>query len=180
MQKVSVRTFVAIGIGAAIFFVLGRFLSIPVFANTTINLQYAILAFFAVLFGPLAGAMIGLIGHALIDFTMYGAWWSWIIASAVVGLVIGLMASKINVEDGEFGQKQIIYFNVVQIIANAIAWIVIAPVLDILIYSEPANKVFTQGAIAGLGNAVTTAIVGTLLLAAYSKTRVKPGSLDKN
>jgi len=84
------------------------------------------------------------------------------------------------VEDGEFGQKQIIYFNVVQIIANAIAWIVIAPVLDILIYSEPANKVFTQGAIAGLGNAVTTAIVGTLLLAAYSKTRVKPGSLDKN
>lgn len=42
---------VAIGIGAALFFVLGRFAAIPTpIPNVSIALQYAILAVFAVLF----------------------------------------------------------------------------------------------------------------------------------
>ena len=55
----------------------------------------------------------------------------------------------------------------------------IAPVLDILIYGEPANKVFVQGLAAGIANIVTTAIVGTILLFGYSKTRTKSNSLTK-
>ncbi|MDD3428935.1 MAG: ECF transporter S component, partial [Oscillospiraceae bacterium] len=40
MKKMSIKTVVAIGIGAAIFFVLGRFVSIPSpVPNTSINLQ---------------------------------------------------------------------------------------------------------------------------------------------
>ena len=67
MKKFSVKTVVAIGIGAALFFVLGK-IAIPSFvANTNISLQYAILAMFATLFGPIAGALIGFIGHTLID-----------------------------------------------------------------------------------------------------------------
>lgn len=180
MQKISVRTFVATGIGAALFFVLGRFAAIPVFANTTINLQYAVLGFFAVLYGPLAGALIGLIGHALIDFTSWGPWWSWIIASGVVGVVLGFFAGeKMNVEEGNFGAPQAIRFNIANVVANLAGWVVIAPVLDILIYQEPANKVFIQGLIAAAGNIITTAIVGTLLLFANSKTRTRKGSLDQ-
>ena len=54
MKKFSVKTVVAIGIGAALFFVLGK-IAIPSFvANTNISLQYAILAMFATLFGPIA------------------------------------------------------------------------------------------------------------------------------
>lgn len=179
MKTLSVKTFVAIGIGAALFFVLGRFASIPVFANTSVNIQYALLAFMAVVFGPVAGALIGLIGHALIDFTTYGPWWSWILTSAVVGLVIGFFGRKINVESGSFTQKDAISFNIANVIGNAIGWILIAPTLDILIYQEPANKVYTQGLIAGVANIVTTAVVGTLLLYAYSKTKTKKGSLDR-
>ena len=41
------------------------------------------------------------------------------------------------------------------------------------------SKVVTQGITAGILNAVTTGIVGTLLMLAYSKTRTKRGSLDK-
>ena len=64
---------VAIGIGAALFFVLGRFVAIPTpIPNTSINIQYAILAVFAVLYGPLVAALAGLIGHVLIDATGYG------------------------------------------------------------------------------------------------------------
>ena len=66
-----------------------------------------------------------------------------------------------------------------QIIGHAAAWIVVAPVLDILIYSEPVNKVFAQGAFAAVSNIVSTAIVGTILLAAYAKTRTGAGSLKK-
>lgn len=70
MKKFSVKTIVAIGIGAALFFVLGRFVSIPSpVPNTTINVQYGLLAFMSVIYGPLAGALMGLIGHALIDFS---------------------------------------------------------------------------------------------------------------
>ena len=59
-----------------------------------------------------------------------------------------------------------------------IGWGLIAPVLDILIYAEPANKVFTQGLVAGLWNIVAVGVIGTLLLIAYTKTRTQKGSLS--
>lgn len=55
MKKLSVKSVVAIGIGAALFFVLGK-ISIPTpVPNTYISLQYAVQAVFAMLFGPIAG-----------------------------------------------------------------------------------------------------------------------------
>lgn len=179
MKKVSVKTFVATGIGAALFFVIGRFLAIPVFANTTLNIQYAVLGFFATVFGPLAGVLIGLIGHTLIDYSTYGPWWSWIIASALVGLIFGLLTGRLNPDTGVFTKREAIHFNIANVVANGISWFIVAPILDILIYQEPANKVFTQGLIAGAANIITTGIVGTLLLFAYTKTRTPKGSLDK-
>ncbi len=61
-----------------------------------------------------------------------------------------------------------------------LAWGVIAPVLDILIYSEAANKVFAQGLVAGIANSITIAIAGTLLLVVYAKSQTKTGSLSKD
>jgi energy-coupling factor transport system substrate-specific component len=52
-------------------------------------------------------------------------------------------------------------------------------VLDILIYKEPANLVFAQGAIAAVMNSVSAGVIGTLLLVAYAATRTKKGSLSK-
>ena len=179
-KKSPVVTIVAIGIGTALFFVLGRFVAIPSpVPNTTISIQYGLLAFMAALFGPVAGILIAFIGHALIDFSYgWGIWWSWVIASGVAGLVMGLGAKKINVEKS-FGTKEIVTFNITQVIAHLIAWGIVAPVLDILIYSEPANKVFLQGLVGGLANIVTTAIVGTLLCVAYAAAKPKAGSLKK-
>ena len=56
---------------------------------------------------------------------------------------------------------------------------VVAPIGDIIIYSEPANKVFVQGISATLSNGLTIMIVGTLLLKAYADTKIKKGSLRK-
>ena len=134
----------------------------------------------AALFGPVAGLLIGLIGHALIDFSYgWGIWWSWVIASAVFGCLMGLVSRKLRLDEGEFGKKDIARFNLFQVVGHIAAWGLIAPLLDILIYAEPANKVFLQGLVGGIANIVTTAIVGTLLCIAYAAAKPRKGSLKE-
>ena len=113
MKKFSVKSIVAIGIGAALFFVLGRFVSIPSpVPNTNISVQYGLLAFLAVVYGPVTGALIGFIGHTLIDFGFgSGIWWSWVIASAVFGLLMGLSAKVLKMDEAQIGKKGLIKFN---------------------------------------------------------------------
>ncbi|MEM5199486.1 ECF transporter S component, partial [Enterococcus faecium] len=70
--------------------------------------------------------------------------------------------------------------NIFQAFGNIVVWGLIAPSLDILIYSEPASKVFTQGVFATVSNIVAVGIIGTLLMKAYASTRTKKGSLSKD
>lgn len=180
MQKFSVKTIVAIGIGAAIYFLLARFVAIPIFANTYLSFQYGVLGFFAAVYGPIAGLLIAFIGHALADFTGYGLWWSWIVTSALVGCASGFLMKGVNLAEGVFTGKHIARFSIGSILIHLVGWIGIAPTLDVLIYAEPANKVYFQGITAGISNGIITAVVGTLLLLAYAKTRTKTGSLNKD
>ena len=148
----SIKTVVAIGIGAALFFVLGRFVAIPSpVPNTNISLQYAVLGLLAAMYGPVAGGLIGFIGHTL----------------------------KLQVQEGDFGKGKVAVFTVANVIAHVVGWVVVAPVLDIVIYAEPANKVFAQGAFAAVSNTITGVVVGGLLILAYTKTIAKKGSLDQ-
>lgn len=181
-KGLSVKSVVAIGIGAAIYVILARFTSIPTgIPNTNIEIVYPFLALLATIYGPVVGFSVGFIGHALGDFLMYDqTWWSWVLATAVLGLIIGLYGMRLDLDNGVFTVKQMVGFNVVQIIANVISWLVIAPVGDILIYSEPQNKVFLQGATATITNSLAILILGTILLKAYAATKVKKGSLRKD
>lgn len=175
----SIKNIVAIGIGSAVFLVLGRFGSIPTgIPNTNLEVAYAFLALMSIIYGPVSGFLIGFIGHALKDMLFYGTpWFSWVIASAVVGLIVGLSYKFVDLEN--FNKKEILKFNFFQILGNVISWLIIAPTLDILIYSEPSNKVFIQGAFASISNILTIAIIGTSLVLIYSKSLVKKGSLSK-
>ena len=180
MQKFSVKTIVAIGIGAALFFVLHTYVAIPTpIPNTRISLDYPVLAVMSMLFGPVAGVLIGTIGHALSDLTFGSIWWSWVAGSAFFGLAMGFLGTKLKLDDGDFGVKGAVTFNIVQIVAHLISWGAIAPALDILIYNEPADKLFLQGAMGSFGNILSTAIVGTILCFAYVAARPKKGSLSK-
>lgn len=180
-KSLSIKTIVAIGIGAAVFVILGRFASIPTgIPNTEVQTAYAFLGLMSVIFGPIAGGLIGLVGHGLKDLIFYGSpWWSWVIVSGFVGLSIGFIARRINIESGVFGKRQIISFNITQVIVQVIGWGLIAPTLDVFIYAEPANKVYTQGIVAGLSNIITVGVLGTILLIAYAKTRNQTDSLSK-
>ena len=181
MKKFSVKTIVAIGIGAALFFVLGKFVAIPSpVPNTSVTTQYGLLAFMAVVFGPVAGALIGFIGHMLIDFAAgWGIWWSWVIASGVYGLLVGAAAKAMKIDGTQMGKANLIKFNIIQFAAHLICWMAVAPVLDVYMMGEPWDKLIAQGLMAGLGNSVTTAIVGSLLCVAYAATKTKAGSLSK-
>ncbi len=179
--KFGIKEVVAIGIGTALFVVLTNVqMPFGIIPNTALQSRVAILTFFAAVFGPVVGGAIGLIGHALGDAVFYGSvWWSWVFPDAVYGIILGLFIHKFAIKDGGFDKKAIILFNVVQVIANAVAWILVAPVLDVLIYAEPANKVFVQGIFAFIGNIIVAGVLGTLLAAAYSKIGAKSSSLSK-
>lgn len=76
-------------------FVLFAYVKIPSpIPETNFQLAYGVSAFFGCLFGPVASCLIAAIGHTLNDFIFYGSpWWSWVVASAVSGLVAGLHIS---------------------------------------------------------------------------------------
>lgn len=180
-SKFGIKEVVAIGIGTALFVALTE-VQIPLgfIPNTALQPRAALLVFLSAVFGPIVGGAVGLIGHALGDAVFYGSvWWSWVFPEAVLGVLVGLFARKFAIREGGFGKKQIVLFNGIQILGNAIAWIGIAPLLDILIYAEPANKVFVQGAWAFLGNIIVVAILGTLIAVGYSKVGAKSSSLTK-
>jgi energy-coupling factor transport system substrate-specific component len=177
-KMISVKTVVAIGIGSALMFVLMRFVAVPSgVPNTNLNLGIAVLSVFAAIFGPIAGFLIGFIGHTLTDLTWGSPWWSWIIADALYGFAVGIFWKFYRLEEKEFGIKEAVIFNGIQIFANLLAWAVIAPTLDILIYQEPKDKVYLQGLVAGGLNLAVVLILGTLLALGYAKTGSKERSL---
>lgn len=180
MKNNGVRNVVAIAIGAAIFFILNRFVQIPLpVPNTSLQTSYGFLALFAAVFGAVPAALAGFIGHALTDLTYGSIWISWVLSTAVVGFGLGVLMKDIPLEQGIFNTKHKIRFIIGQLIVNLIAWGAIAPVLDILIYAEPANKVFLQGIVAAVVNALSTGLIGWLLIEAYVRTRTKSGSLSE-
>ena len=181
MKKFGIKEVVAAGIGTALFIVLTE-VQIPLgfIPNTYLQVRAALLTFLSAVYGPLVGGIVGFAGHALGDAFFYGSvWWSWVIPDAVFGIIVGLFAKKFTIKEGGFEGGKIALFNGVQVIANAIAWIVLAPVLDIVMNAEPAKKVFVQGIFAWLGNVIIIAILGTLLAVGYTKIGAKSSSLEK-
>lgn len=173
MKKSPLLTALAVVAASALFFVLGGFVSLqsPV-PDTTICLQYGLLAFVAALFGPVAGALTGLIGHTLIDWQAgSGIYWSWVIASGCFGVISGLAAKKLRLAEGVFSQNDMLTFNFYQMLGHAAAWGLIAPLLDILLGETRVRFAFTQGLAAALANIVTTAVLGTLLCMAFAAAR---------
>ena len=179
MEATTIKKVVAMGIGAAIYIVLSRFVAIPTpIPNTTLQVTFAFVALMAFIYGPAVGLGIGFIGHTLNDISGYGSvWFSWVAAAAFFGLATGFLGKIVKIEN--FNGAKIVKFIVGDIIISLLTWVAIAPVLDIVIYKEPQGKVFVQGFAAALSNASVVAILGTVLIFAFSKTIVSKGSLKQ-
>jgi len=178
--KFSLKQLAATVVGAAIFFLLARFLSYPipviggVFLNIKVNLQYAVLVAFAVIFGPICGSLIGLTGHFLTYLSFGdGILWSTIIATVSVGLLSGFIFKPCKIEKGDFDGMDVVRFIICSMLVSLVSWGLVKPFGDIFLYLLPPESSFEQGFISGAGNFIIIVIAGTLLILGYLKTRVK-------
>ncbi len=181
MKKFGVKEVVATGIGAAIVFVLARFVSIPTpLPDTSLSTHTAVIALFSILYGPVVGGLAGFIGQLLVDVTAgWGIWWSWIFPAGIYGIILGFGCKGIDLSSGKFTKKDIARLAVVSLIGCAVCWGLVAPVCDIIFYGEPAAKVFAQGLFIGISGFVSTVVIGSILCFAYAKTIPAAGSLSK-
>ncbi|MBM7616480.1 energy-coupling factor transport system substrate-specific component [Weissella uvarum] len=157
----------------AVFAVLGalayQFLSLP-FAvpNTVISFEPAVLTLASFILGPIGTMGVGFLGHFLYDSLNYSiVWWTWIIAEGIYGLLLGLISLRLKLMARPFNVRQFFAFNLWQLLANLLAWGLIAPLGDFLIYKSDWIFVFQQGLFAALANTIVIAIFGSLFLFFY-------------
>ena len=132
------------------------------------------------IFGPIVGALVAFIGHSLNDATILHA------------ITFATSCQTLNSTTFRVEKSPFVNCNrliaIPKIKANTASAITqlhqtdpyeIASLGDILLFREPATRVFLQGFVATGVNFVSTLILGTIILAAYNKTQVKRGSLAK-
>ncbi|MEU4544648.1 ECF transporter S component [Nonomuraea dietziae] len=106
LWEINSRVVVFAAVGAALYAVLGLIsFTIPGTQNVDIRPAFALVPFFGMRFGPIAGFFTGLVGNIVIDqIKGYGAltYWNWSLANALTGLIAGLLfalvVSRINKE----------------------------------------------------------------------------------
>ena len=178
-MNATVKRIGTIALGSVLFFLLGRYVTIPSpIPTVNICVQYGLLAFLAVACGPLTGSMTGLIGHILIDLSGGQMFWSWIIATAAFGGLLGVLANVTRLDPAHRDREMLVHFNLCQVATHVVCWAGIAPVLDILFYNENMDTIFAEGLTAALSNAVTTAIVGSSMLAIYAVLKARRAKKD--
>ena len=180
-MNLTTKTIVLIGIGAALYGVGGLpIFGIPVFANTTLKPAMGILAFFSVLYGPIAGFLIGIIGHLVTDlFAGWGVWLTWVLGSGIVGIIIGLFGkvTKNRIEEGIFPIKDFFIFVGLTAVGNIIGY-GISAFLDTVLYAEPFLKAFTQLCIVASGNTFLIAVIGYFVLSELAKRKKQSKNLS--
>ena len=166
---------IIISLGTALFFVIGKFLSIPTpIPNFALFLQYAILTVFSFYFGPIVGFSVGFLGHFLIDLLSgYGIWMSWIISSGIYGLLTGLASMLINKWGSPFKISRMIIYVLSSIVSGAICWLVISPLGDMLLFNQPYNVVFLEGIVAFGANLASALLIGLPLVYSLKRAPIK-------
>ena len=172
--SISPRMLIATLVGAVLFTLMSYFVMLPTpIAGTFFFPSYAVLGFFATLFGPISGALISLSGMLAV-----GALWnnivpSYTIASVVCGFIYGIAMKYVRADQGVFTDKDIIAYNVTQVIGNFAAWAVIAPLLEILLNPRvrPLHEIFLQGIITSFVDILSAEFIGTPLLFFYARVR---------
>lgn len=178
-MNATVKRIGTIAAGSVLFFLLGRYVTIPSpIPTVNICVQYGLLAFLAVVCGPLTGSITGLIGHILIDLSGGQMFWSWILATAAFGGLLGVLANVTRLDPAHRDREMLVHFNLCQVATHVVCWAGIAPVLDILFYNENMDTIFAEGLTAALSNAVTTAIVGSSMLAIYAVLKARRAKTD--
>ena len=175
------KTVVAIGIGAALYAAISV-IGIPIGPNVSFRIAIALLPIFGALFGPVAGFLVGFIGHALNDAFMYGGvWWSWVFLSAMMGFFGGFVRfnKQFDPLNGVCNKAHIVAMYIWSIIGMGIGSI-IAYFGDVYLYGEPAGKLFIQIVAANSANLIVIAVIGIPAIILISKIKAGNKGLKKD
>jgi energy-coupling factor transport system substrate-specific component len=118
---ISSRTVVFGAVGAALYAVLGLFsFPIPGTQNVTVRPAIALVPFFGIRFGVVAGFFTGFLGNTLIDIIQgYGlTYWNWSVANGLVGAIAALLWALLP----RFGNDavRLVAAGLTAVVANAI------------------------------------------------------------
>lgn len=146
-----------------------QFLSVSInVPNTMLTLEPAILGVASLFMGPIGTMGVGFTSHFLYDSLNYSTvWWTWIITEGVAGLMLGLVSRRLELLTRQLTMKQILQFNFWQALVNFLAWGLIAPLGDYLIYKSSLTFVFQQGVSVATMNTLVIGIFVNLFLYFY-------------
>ena len=181
MFKVTTKTIVAAGIGAALFALLFMYVKVPSpVPETSFQTAYGLSAFFGALFGPIAAGLMAFIGHAISDAVQYGSpWWSWVIASGVASFIYGLAYKRTKVEEGVFRLERYSDLQPHPDHRQRDRLDRGCPRARHPHLCRTGQPGLHPGRSCRLMNSIAAGVIGTLLLVAYAATRTKKGSLSK-
>lgn len=148
-------------LGIVAYYTVGMFVQIDT-ANihTEIMLRYPVLTIFASSLGAIPGLVIGACGQICFDLTSFGFLkLPTVIGSALLGLIIGWRKP----------QKPIQY-SIDCLLANAVVWAAVVPLMDVLMRGFEWKEAFTAGFLHALINGLTCVTVGQILIASVRKT----------
>lgn len=159
-----------IAFAGTVFFVLFSMIKTPLaFEEELLHIGIFVLAYFAMIYGPVVGGVIGIMGYSVARYLVAGTFhWSMAWSFAIFAIMIGSFQKKYKTAEGEFGAKQLLLFQIVQITANLITWVLIASLLDILLYGQEAVYLVRLGFYAFIYNAVLTGVCTPILGWIYS------------
>ena len=168
-ERLSFKKIIATLLGTALFIVFFMYCKLPSpIESTHFQIAYAISAFFGAVFGPFVSTMMVFLGHLTNDILIYDICWSWIIASTVTGFFSGLAYYQFDLAKGEMPNFKFYAYN---IIGHGLAWLIIAPALDRIIYDEAWYIIFEECSLAFANNTLSSVILGGLFCVIYAKTR---------
>jgi uncharacterized membrane protein len=175
MWEVSSRVIVYAAIGAALYAVLGlACFVIPGSNNVSIRPAFALVPFFGIAFGPIAGLFTGLVGNAILDqLSGYGLLtaWNWSIANGLVGLLAGILAPTML---GRIGGNKLIGAAVVAAVATVVGMAFV--MTDIFVFGNS----FESALLGSYGwviwpNLIAAVILTPILVAAWDPIRAQLG-----
>ena len=120
--------------------------------------------------GPIVGLLVAIGGTLLANEIFYGyISGAEIVAYVVNAIVIGYYSDRLRVLKGGFGRKEILDFNVIQIVTNIFCSLMFSPLFLFITEGMNLGLAVNTGSKSAIGNVLGIGVLGTLILMIISK-----------
>lgn len=167
-------------ISIILFYLLGRYAKITTGIDITyVFLQYPLLCIVSIIYGPIVGVITGIVGHTLIDIANSSyVWFSWVTGTGYLGASLGLIAKewklkKMPSENKKKYTKIRLQYALIIFGLNVLAFLVVAPILEVLFYKATIANAFSRGLFIAISNGLTSAIVTDMFFSSLRHTFIR-------